>query len=272
VLARSLVYLVALAAIGGLLGLAGYQWLWLPESSVWVLALALVWILALAVLALGVLAGTVASVSAVATGADLHLSLRKILNFEKRRFGRSFLMVLAGLVLGFGLDVLFGWINGHALAAASFLTFHTQHPVSYMLIGKALWVIEALIWVALAGLLMTWLLVLANPRQPTAPGSPEQAPARAPTMIVFLTGVLSAGVFGSLAWLVATWRPLVKVGGWDYAQLAIRSGAVLLLLALGWLFWALALAGLALSPLTGPERQSLSANQAAQPHLGLGPD
>ena len=244
--------MVALAAIGGLWGLAGYEWLWLPESSGLVLALALVWILALAALVVGVLAGTVASVSAVGLGTDRHLSLRKILNFEKKRFGRSVLMALAGLVLRFVLDALFGWINGRALEAAWFLTFHAQRPVSYVLIGKILWILEALIWIAFAGFLITWLLALSNPRKPAAPRSPGQAPARSFGMIVFLTGVLSAGVSGGLAWQVAAWHPLVEAGGWDYAQLAIRTGAALLLLSVGWLFWALALARLALSPLTEP--------------------
>lgn len=252
VLARSPVYVAALAAITGLWGLAGYEWLWLPESSGWVLALALVWILALAGLAVALLAGTMASVWAVASGADRHLSLRKILSFEKRRFGRSLLMATAALVLGFALDALFGWINGRALEAASFLTFHAQRPVSYLLIGKILWSLEALVWIALAGFLMTWLLALSNPRQPAPLRNPRQPPAGSFDLSVFLTGVFSAGVFGGLAWCVAVWHPVVKAGGWDYAQLGIRTGTALLLLSLGWLFWTLAIACLTRAPVTEP--------------------
>ncbi|HUI41663.1 MAG TPA: hypothetical protein VL523_06820 [Terriglobia bacterium] len=252
VLARSPAYVIALAAIVGLWGLAGYEWLWLPESSGWVLALALAWVLALAALAAALLAGTVASVSAVAAGTDRRLSLRKIVSFEKKRVGRSVLVALAGLALGFVLDVLFGWINGRALEAASFLTFHTQQPVSYMLIGKILWVLEALVWIAFAGFLITWLLALSNPRPPAAPRTPATAPARSLGISVFVTSVLSAGIFGGLAWRVAIWHPAVKAGGWDYAQLAIRTGAALLLLSLGWLFWAQAIARLTRAPLTEP--------------------
>jgi hypothetical protein len=252
VLARSPLYVIALAAITGLWGLAGYEWLWLPESSVWVLAVALLWLLALAAVALAVLAGSAASVSAVAAGTDRGLSLRRILSFEKRQFGRAALVVLAGLLLGFILDELFGWIRRRALETASFLTFHTQRPVSYILVEKTFWTLEALIWIAFACFLITWLLALSNRRQAAPASEGEGMRGRSFSIINFVTGVLSACVFGGLAWRLATWHPIVKAGGWDYAQLGIRTGATLLLLALGWLFWTLALARLALTPVTEP--------------------
>ncbi|MEJ2010124.1 MAG: hypothetical protein P8Z30_18545 [Acidobacteriota bacterium] len=244
VLARSPIYVIALAAVAGLWCLAGYEWLWLPESSGWVLALTFVWILALAAIALAVLAGSVASVSSAAAGTDRRLRLRRILCFEKKRLGRTFVVVLAGLLLFFVLGAMFGWLNSHALAVASFLTFHLQHPVSYVPISNILWVIEALVWIVFAGFVMTWLLVFSNPPRPASTRNTSKMLAGSISLSVFLTGLLSAVVFGGLAWLLATWHPVVKAGGWDYAQLVVRNGAALLLLTLGWLFWGLALARL----------------------------
>jgi hypothetical protein len=251
-LARSPIYVLVLAAVGGLWCLAGYEWLWLPESSGWVLALAFVWIVALVALALALLAGGVASASSVASGTDSHLRLRKILSLDKRRFVRTFLVALAGILLCSALSALFGWLDSQALAVASFLTYHLQHPVSYVPISNILWVIEALAWIFLAGFVMAWLLVLSNPPQPGAPQSARKTLARSVSLSVFLTGILSTVGFGGLAWLLASWHPVVKPGGWDYGQLVIRNGATLLLLTLGWLFWALALARLALPPVTDP--------------------
>lgn len=250
-LARSPVYVLALAAIGGLWCLAGYEWLWLPESSGWVLALAFAWIVALAAVALALLAGSVASATSVACGTDRCLHLRKIISLEKRRLGRTLLVVLAGILLCSALSTVFGWLDSHALAVASFLTYHLQHPVSYMPISNFLSIIEALVWIFFAGFVLAWLLVLSSTPQPAAPRSTRETLAWSVSLSVFLTGILSVVGFGGLAWLLATWHPVVKPGGWDYAQFGIRNGAALMLLTLGWLFWALALARLALPPVTG---------------------
>jgi len=249
VLAHSPIYVLALAAFIGLWCFAGYEWLWLPESSGLVLALALVWILALASLAVAAVSGTVSNVSAVASGANKHLSLKRILSLE--RIGRTTLVALAVLAGVFVLDAVFGWINDHAVFIASFLTFHFQHPVSTILIGKILWVIEAIIWITFASVLMNWLLLFSSPR-PSAPTQNATRPPRLIGVMTFVTSISSTGVFGGLAWLLATWHPIVKPGGWDYAQLAIRNGAALLLLTIGWLFWALTLARVTISPLTEP--------------------
>lgn len=251
-LARSPLYVLALAAIAGLWGLAAYEWLWLPESSGWVLALTLVWIAALAALALALLAGGAAGAAAVASGTERHLRLSKTLSLEKRRLGRTLLVVLAGIIVGSVLCWLFEWLNSHALDAASFLTLHLRHPVSYVPISNGLWVFEALAWIFYAGFVMAWLVVFSNPPGPAAPQSARETLARSMSLPVFLTGVLTAVVFGGLAWLLATWHPVVTPGGWDYAQFVVRNGAVLLLLTLGWLFWALALARLALPAVTAP--------------------
>src|SRR5215831_1013096 len=154
VLARSPIYVLALAAIVGLWCFGGYEWLWLPESSGLVLALALVWILALAAMAVAAVCGTVSSVSAVASGADKRLSLRRILSLG--RIGHTTLVALAVLAGVFLLYAVFGWINDHTVSVASFLTYDFRHPVSYIVIGKILWVIEATIWITLTSVSMNW--------------------------------------------------------------------------------------------------------------------
>jgi hypothetical protein len=238
VLARSQVYVLALAAIAGLWCLAGYEWLWLPESSWLVLALALLWLLALAALAVAAVCGTAWSASAAASGAEGRLRPRRILRLA--RLGRTVPIVVAALVGFFLLAELFGWINNNSLYFASFLTFHSQRAVSYKLIGGILWVAEALIWIIVAGAFMRWLILASSPRSPAA-ASVSPRPRRFSLMIL-ITGILAAGVFGGAAWLLATWRPIVRPGLLDYGQLIARNILALFLLTLGWLFWALSLA------------------------------
>jgi hypothetical protein len=248
VLARSPLYILALAAIVGLWGWAGYEWLWLSESSWFVLALALIWILALAALVIAALSGTVSSVSAAATEAEDHLSLRSVLSLH--RFRSTALVVLVALLGIFLLDALFGWINHNTVSVASFLTFHFQHAVSYRVIGGIFWVMEALIWIMVAGAYMKWLILASNPRAPDAPSVSSRL--RQSSLMTLVTGILAVGVFGGSAWLLATWRPIVWPGAWDYVQLLIRNILALFLLTLGWLFWALSLARITVTGLTGP--------------------
>jgi len=245
VLARSPVYVLALAAIAGLWGWAAYEWLWLPESSWLVLALALIWILALAALAVAAVSSIAWSASATASRAERYLSLRGILRLS--RLGSTVPVILVAVVGGAVLAALFGWINDHSLSIASFLTFHSQRAVSHKLIGGVVWVTEALIAIIGAGACMKWLILAVTPRSP-ANATIASRPARFSLMIL-VTGILAAGVFGGTAWLLATWRPVVKPGAWDYGQLIVRNALALVALTLGWLFWALSLARVTVPPL-----------------------
>lgn len=248
VLARSPLYILALAAIAGLWGWAGYEWLWLPESSWFVLALALIYILALAALVIAAVSGTVSSVSAAVTEAEDHLSLRRVLSLH--RFGITALVVLVALIGISLLDALFGWINDSSVSVASFFTFHFQHAVSYKVIGGIFWVMEALIWILVAGAFMKWLILTSNPRSPANASVSKRLTQS--SLVTLVTGILAVGVFGGPAWLLATWRPIVKPGAWDYVQVLIRNILALSLLTLGWLFWALSLACITVDWLTGP--------------------
>ncbi|HXH49478.1 MAG TPA: hypothetical protein VNM47_09045 [Terriglobia bacterium] len=252
VVARSPIYVLTLAAVAGLWGLGAYEWLWLPESSVWVLTLTVVWFLALVWIALAVLAGSAANASSVASVRDRQFRLRKILNFEKRRLGRTFLVVLAGTLLYLVLGAVFGWLDAHALNVGSFLTFQLQNPVSSVIIASILWFVEAIIWIIYAGFVITWLLEYSSPPQAMVPRNARQTLAQSVSLSVFLTSLLSLFVFGGLVWGLATSRPVFKPGAWDYAQFLARNGIALLLVTIGWLFWVLALARLATPAVTAP--------------------
>jgi hypothetical protein len=245
VLARSPFYVLVLATFLGAWSAGAYEWLWLPESSVLILLLGFIWMLALALTAVAVLAAMTASTLAVAAGVEQRLCLPTGLRFGRRRFGWALAIVVVAFVLALAGVFFFGWLNDHALDVASFLSLHLRKPVSYMLVGKIFWTLEALVWIALGGVLMSWLLVLSSASRK------REEQARTPRGVIFLTGLLDAAVFGGLAWLVATWHPLVKPGFWDYMQLIIRIGAVLFLGSLGWLFWTLSLARIGLQPVTG---------------------
>jgi len=248
ILARSPLYVLVVAALLAAWGVAAYEWLWLPESSALVLLLTVVWMLALAAIAVAVLALTTAAASAAAIGVEQRLRLRTSLRFGRRRFAWVLATVTIAFLLAVAGAFLFGWLNDHALNAASFLTLHLRKPVSYLLVGQIFWTLEALFWIALGGCLLRWLLAISKTGWKLRKHPSTNAPVRPTRIVSFLTGLLSACVFGGLAWLVATWHPLVKPGFWDYTQLAIRVGAALLVVSFGWLFWMLALARLVFPP------------------------
>jgi hypothetical protein len=101
-----------------------------------------------------------------------------------------------------------------------------------------------------AGAFMKWLILASNPRSPATPSVSTRLTQL--SLMTLITGILAVGVFGGSAWLLATWRPIVRPGAWDYVQLLIRNILALFLLTLGWLFWALSLARITVARLTGP--------------------
>ena len=251
VLARSPLYVIVLAVLSAAWALAAYEWLWLPESSALVLLLALVWILALAAITVAILAFTTAGASAAASGVEQRIRLRASMKFGKRRFAWALVILLIAFLVALTGSSFFGWLNDHALNTASFLTLHLRKPVSYLFVGEVFWTLEALFWIAVGGRLLRWLLVVSNTGWELR-ASTNVAVRLARFSNNFLTSLVGACVFGGLAWRVASWHPLVKPGFWDYTQLAIRSGAALLLISLGWLFLMLSLARLGPQPVTEP--------------------
>jgi hypothetical protein len=244
VLAHSRSSLIVFATFLGLWALAAYEWLWIPESSLLVLLLSLVWALAQVLVAVAAVTGTVASAVQARDANAQRLSLLSFFRFGRKRFAESFLLLIAASAIGLALAETFAWVNQHSIEVASFLTFHSEKPVSYLIIDKCFMVIECLVWIAVAGSLLSFLMVLFSSGWQHARKQFGKVLMSGCFKGQFYAGLFSVIVFGGSAYGLANWRPKVSVGIWDYSQLALRVALVLILLAAGWLFWLLCLARL----------------------------
>jgi magnesium-transporting ATPase (P-type) len=242
VVVRSPAVLVSLAALAALWGFGAYQWLWLPESSGLLLLLALIWGIAQIAVAVGFLAGTTSAAVDAATSGAGRLELRRVAGFNRQKFWRCLAWGAISLVLLLVLSYLFKWSDDHALEVASFLTFRSEKAVSPVSVGKVFWVIQMVIWIIVGGFLLSTLALLLREGWVEARRQAARILRRCCWRAPFWSGLLSVGVFGSLAWLLATWHPKVSVGFSDYAQMLVRMGGALLLIISGWLFWLLSLA------------------------------
>jgi hypothetical protein len=248
VVARSPLVVVTLVAIAALWSYGAYQWLWLPESSLLLLILALFWAIAEIMVAVGVVAGMAASTLSAAAAAANHLSLRSLAGFTRRHYARALASIVLTAIIILLLHGLFALANERALEVASFLTFHSEKAVSPVTVGKVFWVMEWLVWIVAWGFLLSLFLIVHS-------GGWGEARCRAARTLKnccwrasFFTSLLTLVVFRGLAWLLATRHPEVPVGLWDYAQTVIRLGISLVLIVVGSLFWLLSLARLNLPP------------------------
>jgi hypothetical protein len=251
VVARSPVSLLGLALVVCLWGYGAYGWLWLPESSLAMLVLAVLWALAQVLVAAGVAAATVAAAGEAAMGTATRLPLRGFVGFSRQQFARSVIMVLAATILLLALFAFFTWVDQFALEVASFLTFRSQAAASPLKVSNAFWVVEALITIIVGGFLLSFLIILVRAGWREAWRQAGRTLARSCWRSPFWTSLLGVAVFGGLVYFLATWHPKVPPGYWDYTQLILRMGGALLLLAAGWLFLLLSLARLTL-----PSQQS----------------
>jgi hypothetical protein len=240
--ARSPVELLALAAVTALWMFGAYQWLWLPESSIWVLLLALVWATVQILVLVGLLAGTaVGSTEAAQAGAS-HLRLRALFKFDRRQFVRCFIILLVALLLVLIVARLFDWVNAHALEVASFLTFRSERPVSPHTIESIYWWLALVLWSGLGGLLWYFLINVLSAGWREAWRELSHTVRSCCLGACLLTSLVTVLIFGGLANLLVGWHPKVGPGFWDYTQVILRFGVSLILLAAGFLFWTLALA------------------------------
>jgi hypothetical protein len=244
VLAHSLSGLVVLAAFLGLWALAAYEWLWIPESSVFLLTLSLVWAIGQVLAAAAALAGSVAGAVQVASEDARALSFAVLVRLGRKRFAETLVWLVAASAIGLALAEFFGWVNQRSIELASFLTFHFEAPVGHLMIDRWITAVECLIWVAIVGSLLGFLTVLFRSGWQQARRQIGKVLLAGCFGIPFWTGFLSVVVFGGSAYVLANWRPTVAAGFWDYSQLALRVTLVLILLAAGWLFWLLCLARL----------------------------
>jgi len=242
VTARSPVEMLVLAAVAALWMWGAYQWLWLPESSIWVLLLALVWAFIQIQVLVGVLAGVaLGSTEAAQTGAS-HLRLRALFKFDRRQFVRCFVMLVVALLLAMIVARLFDWVNAHALEVASFLSFRSERPVSPHTIESIWWWIALVLWSGLGGLLWYFLLNVLSAGWREVWRQLGHTVRSCCLGACLLTSLVTVLIFGGLANLLVGWHPKVGPGFWDYTQVILRFGVSLILLAAGFLFWTLALA------------------------------
>jgi len=248
IVVRSPLTAIVVAIVVAAWSFGAYRWLWLSESSAWVLLLTLLWGLLQIGVAVAFLGGVTVAVLEAASSTARKLTAKSLLHFNRSQFLRCLLMVTASVVFVFLLAGLFGWVNEHGLEVASFLTFRTEKPVSPSGVQDIFLLVETLLWVAVGGFLSSLLLVLIREGW-------RKAASRAAGLFLmclwsapFWTTLLATLVFGGLSLLVSAYVPVVPAGLWDYAQLVLRMGGALLLLVFGWLFWMLSLAKLSLPP------------------------
>lgn len=251
VIARSYGTVLALAALAALWCLAAYEWLGLPESSLWLLILAFMWAMLQLLAAVVTIGGSIAGTAEVAATDARKLPISALWLKDRRDLLSAFVVSLGSLACVLLLGEAFRWLNDHAIEVASYLTWHAEKPVSHLIVERIFFVIEELLWIVLAGFVFSFLISLirvgwaATRKQmwKLIAGSLYRAP--------FLTSLLSAIVFGGAAYLLVTWHPQVPAGFWDYAQVAKRISLALVLCVTGGLFWVLSLARLYF-----PERDS----------------
>lgn len=245
-LVRSAVRLLGLAILAALWGLAGYQWLGLPKSSALVLLLSLLWAILQILVALSILAGTAASAAEAAGFGSLPSAGLTVATLNRKLLTPTALAAIGAAFLFLAMVDLFGWFDAHSVEFASFLTFHSQRPASHILIEKIFRVIESLLYVAVSGFLLSFLVILLRAGWRDAWRQGARTLANCFWRSSFLTSLLSVAVFGGLSYLLALWHPKVSRGSWDYAQMILRLGGALVLLVVGWFFWLLSLARLGL--------------------------
>jgi hypothetical protein len=244
VLARSYWTLLALAVLIALWAVAAYEWLWLPESSGLLLILALIWAVIQLLVAVVVIAASASGAAAVAATDGRKLPLRSLWVKDRKSLLSTLIVCLVGFVVVLSLGEVFNWINNHSVEVASFLTFHSEKPVSHVLIEEIYWVMEGLLWIVLSGFLLGFLTVCLRGGWAEARKQEGKLLAGCAFGTPLLTSLLSVAVFGGLAYELANWHPHVSAGFWDYTQVIARFSFVSILFAAGWSFWLLSLARL----------------------------
>lgn len=242
--ARSPLTVLGLAVLAALWALAGDQWLALPESSAWMLLLSFLWALAQIMIAVSVLAGTAASAAEAAAFGTPPTHGLAFITFNRNLLARTALLALPAALLVFMIAQIFGWVDAHSVEVGSFLTFHSEKPVSHIVIERIFWWIESALWIVVWGFLLTFLIVWLRSGWQEALRQGRRVFVNNFGRNSFFTVLAGVAVFGGLSYFLVNWHPVVQPGFWDYTQAALRLGVGLLLLAAGWFFTLLALAKL----------------------------
>ena len=254
VVARSYRTVIVRAALIALWAFAAYEWLGLPESSALLLILAFIWAIVQLLAAVVIVAGTVSGIAEAAATEGGSLHLRSLWAIDRKKLLRTLIFCLVSLVLVWLCSAVFSWINVHSVEVASFLTFHSEKAVSYVLIEEIYKVIELLLWTVLSGFLLSFFLVLLRAGWRGAGKHGWKLLAGCAFQTPFLTNLLSVVVFGGIAYELVIRHPIVPPGFWDYAQMIVRFSLALILISTGMLFWSLSLARLQ-APKQDPQQE-----------------
>jgi len=244
VIIRSYRVIATFAVLVALWIFAFYEWLGLSESSGLLLILAIIWATAQLLATVVVIAGNVLSATEAATAEGRILPGGSLWVKDWGRLLQTLVVCVAGTLLGTCLWAIFDWVNRHSIEVASFLTFHSGKAVSHVPVEEIYTVIEGLLWIALGGFLLSFLLTLMRTGWAKAVRASGKLLARSLYRAGFVTSLLSVALFGGAAYELVNWHPKVPPGFWDYTQVVMRFALVLILLAAGWFFWLLSLARL----------------------------
>jgi hypothetical protein len=245
VVARSYLSVIVLAALIALWAFAAYEWLGLPaESSALLLILSLVWAILQLLAAAVIVGGTLTGCVEVATANGGSFPLTSLWTKGRKKLLPALAFCLLSLALVWVCGAAFDRINSHSVEVASFLTYHSEKPVSHMRIEQIYDVIERLLWVVISGFLLSFLIAYLRAGGRETRAQTGKLLAGCTFRIPFLTSLLSVLVFGGIAFELANWHPVAPPGFWDYTQLILRFAIVIILISGGVLFWALSLAHL----------------------------
>jgi hypothetical protein len=245
VVARSYRTVVVLAALIALWGFAAYEWLGMPaESSALLMILSFIWAIAQLLAAAVIVGGTLAGAGETAAAEDGRIPLRSLWTLGRKKFLATLVFCLASLVLVWICNAGFDWVNAYSVEVASFLTFHSEKPVSHVLIGNIYNGIEWLLMIIVSGFLLSFFIVMLGVGWRGAGKQSAKMLAACAFRIPFLTSLLSVLVFGGLAYGLTKWHPVVPPGFWDYTQVIVRFSLALFIISSGVLFWSLSLARL----------------------------
>jgi len=244
---RSYRTLLALAGLVALWAGAAYAWLGLPESSGLLLILALVWAITQALVALDVIAGTACGAANLAATGGRRLPLHVLWARERKKLLNAATISLLSLLVFWLFSAISSWMDLHYLNIASVLTFHSQRPISHVLVGNVYAILTGPVWIGLFGLPLSLLVV-------AVPGGWRETKAQGKKVLwgyvfrgPFFTSFLCLFV-ALIAYVLAVTPAVVAPGFWDYAQLIARISGALILAAAVWLFWLLSLARLHTPP------------------------
>jgi len=254
IVAHSYRTVIMLAVLMGLWVFGAYEWLGMPaESSALLMVLSLVWAIAKLLVAAIIIGGTFAVAGETAATEGRCLPIKLFWSLGLKKMLHTLVYCFASLVLAWLFGTAFDWISSHSVEVASFLTFHSEKPVSHLLLENFYNAIESLLWIIFSGFLLSFFIALLRDGWGVARNQTAKMLAGSAFRTPFLTSLLSVLVFGGSAYKLANWHPIVPPGFWDYAQVIVRFSLALIIISSGLSFWSLSLARLQVAKDAPPE-------------------